>query len=520
MVRAFLRANALILAVLLVASTAQAQGANQPPPQEKTELPGEGTEFFRALLHLRDVKPVKENELQNYLSYDDTIVIVLGDVKRRGLGVFKPDAIMRDAMNKGGSVLLATDTNISLTFIDQLNCSISGTLVECADQDSILRHHLEDCPYVVPLDRHGNGRIPDQHAEVRKLFNGDGKDLKRLTHVAAGMPSYIQLAALGRTQPDQYMAPLAKFPPNSFWRNRFGDRQTLSPEAYFAVGGEWNNSLNHPPNRCLVVASDRTFNNAMLYEQDTENLEWTLRVIDYLKGPERQPGKQLKTKCIFIVDGRIVDHFDDLSRLVSRQSQTLPSVNLGALQDKLVDRGNKLIDQLQANDAFNSALNRNVPLPGLMWLFLLLASIAGCWFLFARLIGSRKPTNTPPAPVIVQASSDPPGVFDRRQKELLRRNNVFEPVRDLLREFFASLGIHGEQGPKPPKLNISDVVRKPNSLRLAIDDLWRLAYGPPQVLTVNRWQSIEPYFERIQQAHADGKWAFAFEAWADTKFDD
>jgi hypothetical protein len=90
----------------------------------------------------------------------------------------------------------------------------------------------------------------------------------------------------------------------------------------------------------------------------------------------------------------------------------------------------------------------------------------------------------------------------------------------LIREFFATVGIRGEQGPKPPKLSISDVVRKPDSLRLAIKDLWRLAYGPPKATSVNRWQELEPYFERVKQAHADGKWAFAFEAWADTKFDD
>ena len=55
---------------------------------------------------------------------------------------------------------------------------------------------------------------------------------------------------------------------------------------------------------------------------------------------------------------------------------------------------------------------------------------------------------------------------------------------------------------------ISKAVRKPESLRKAIKDFWKLAYGPPEVLTVNRWREMEPYFQRLQQAHADGKWQF------------
>jgi hypothetical protein len=59
-----------------------------------------------------------------------------------------------------------------------------------------------------------------------------------------------------------------------------------------------------------------------------------------------------------------------------------------------------------------------------------------------------------------------------------------------------------------PELEIADAVRKPESLRLALRDMWRLAYGPPTPLTAQRWGELEPYFERIKQAHAAGKWRF------------
>ena len=105
-------------------------------------------------------------------------------------------------------------------------------------------------------------------------------------------------------------------------------------------------------------------------------------------------------------------------------------------------------------------------------------------------------------------------MFERRQKELLRRNNVFEPVRDLVREFFLSIGVHGEPDGRPPKLVISDVVRKPESLRAAIKDFWKIAFGPPQVLTVSRWRELEPFFDRVRQANADSKWRFVQDATA------
>jgi hypothetical protein len=139
---------------------------------------------------------------------------------------------------------------------------------------------------------------------------------------------------------------------------------------------------------------------------------------------------------------------------------------------------------------------------------IILASIYVTIYLIRRWVAARKPTDLPPPPTVAGAPSGPPGVFERRQKELLRRDNVYEPVRDLVREFFGSLGIHGDQGPRHPKLVISDIVRKPDSLRQAVRDFWKLAFGPPQEVTVARWRELEPYLNRLREAHADGKWRF------------
>jgi hypothetical protein len=99
-------------------------------------------------------------------------------------------------------------------------------------------------------------------------------------------------------------------------------------------------------------------------------------------------------------------------------------------------------------------------------------------------------------------------LFDRRQRELARRNNLYEPVRAAVHEMFIAAGAAPNAGPKLPKVVVSDVVRRADTLRDALRELWRIAFGRPAVVTAQHWRMLEPLFERVRQAHADGKWRF------------
>src|SRR6185436_8212358 len=72
---------------------------------------------------------------------------------------------------------------------------------------------------------------------------------------------------------------------------------------------------------------------------------------------------------------------------------------------------------------------------------LLVVAIIVTVMLLRRTIRARQPLDVPPPPTTGAgaATTGPPGVFDRRQKELVRRNNLYEPVRNLMREFFDSV---------------------------------------------------------------------------------
>jgi hypothetical protein len=473
-------------ALLLAPQVAAAQPATSLPPLQID--PG-GTELFRGLLDHAGIKPLTAQEFAELKRFDDVILISLGNQRLAPNTASGPfDRFAR--ISASGSILIASDAQVSVTLdaggADEREFRIGGARVVCSEPGSFHRDE-PSCPFVVPIAMEGD-------EAVHRIFKG-------LNRVATNSPSYIRP---GRWRGGLIRFPLARFPERSFIQ---GQGLWLPKDAYFAVGGEGpEHQVISTDYRFLMLADHSIFINQMLLEEKTDNLELTYRIIEFLQGP----GKQRK-RCAFFYDGRLIDHFDDLRQAFAKQNApSLPQVNLWAMQEKLTDLGNAIIDRLQINNAHNNLIlgsgNQNRSLTIITRFFLILAAVVACFILVRRLWRARKPTDTPPPPVVAAASTGPPGVFDRRQKELLRRDNVLEPVRDLVRDFFASIGIPGETG--MPKVVIADVVRKPDSLRAAIKDFWNIAYGPPKALTVNRWRELEPFFIRLRQAHMDGKWRF------------
>jgi hypothetical protein len=453
-----------VAALLFVPCAAVAQA----PVGQPVAIRGDGTELFRGLLDYAGIKPVTQQEMLNLRpdQWNDIIFISLGSTTTW-------NSLQR------GAVLIATDGPLDLP--NGVNCPSSK--VQCTDKDAI---HRKDpyCPYVVPVEM-------DIAQGPFQIFTG-------LNRIATNRPSYLTRDRVA----DFATFELARLPPNC-WTG-FGQ---IPRNATFAVGSEARDGWGEPTNQTLVMADHSIFINQMLLEPGTDNWELAWRVIKYLQGPNK------RMRCAFFENGRQIERFDDLRQAYARQNQqALPQVNLMAMQEKLTDFGNAIVDRLQTNNVFNNAVlgtsdrdNRlNVIARGL----LIIATVMACFFLLRRVWRTRKPGDIMPPPPVAGAPSGPPGVFDRRQKELLRRNNVFEPVSERVREFFESIGIHGETMTRPPKIVIADIVRKPDSLRAAVKDFWRLAYGEPQVLTISRWRELEPFFARVRQAHADQKWRF------------
>ncbi|VTR94374.1 unnamed protein product [Gemmata massiliana] len=499
-------AGALAVTLLAVPSAGAQPNRfpEQPPPQ--ISIPAGGTELLRALLDRERIDPVRAFDAHRSIDRN-TIVIAVGNPESGDWS--ESLAQVRRAISVGGAALIATDSGVRLyehNNTPNTNNPIgafSGQVVMADRQNPQHTYRSRsDCPIVVPISPDEVGHGPERPGRVWNVFRG----LKR---VATNQPTFYVSTQFRQ----EYQHPLARLPKSSHtdnWRLR---------DPIFAVGGDGPDWFGTPGYSFLAMADSSVFINQMLMETDTDNLELTLRTIEYLQGPDKA-----RNKCLFYENGRVIEKFDGLRHSMAKPLPKIPPdamPNLGGAlgknQDKIIDMANGFADQLQNRDAIHNMLvgesgserERN---SAANWIerAAVLASIAAILFLIRRLWNARHPQDTPPAPITGAgtASTGPPGVFDRRQKELVRRNNVYEPVRQLTREFFASAGAPENPGPQMPNLEISGAVRKPGSLRQALRDMWRLAYGPPTAMSAQRWFELEPYFERLKQAHADEKWRF------------
>ena len=481
----------------------------EPAQQQPIAIPGGGTELFRALLDKEGVQPVTARELNNmFAGSDDLIVIVVGSPNGWDWR-HQPLQWVRMAVQANGGALIASDTGFMLQQAnpnfggDQEIGMLNGNTVVADWNDS----HRRDSrfPYAVPISPDEHLRDGQKPGPVWGVFRG-------LTKLATNQPTYIEMRANFQ---NEYQYPLAKLPRSSATEWGAGLRAPL-----FAVGGDGPELRRNgrPGYSFLAVADSSVYINQMIMETTADNLEFTLRTIEYLQGPQKQ-----RKRCLFFENGKVIDKFDGLRSALAKPQPKIPPEampNIGPLfgkhQDKLVAFLDAKADELQSKDVLHRSM---VGPPGSeaerrsfgRWLEMLAVLAA---FLCLRLLmwtwRARQPQDVPPAPNTGAgaASTGPPGVFDRRQKELVRRNNLYEPVRNLMREFFDSVGAPPNPGPRIPTLEISDAVRKPESLRQAIRDMWRIAYGPPQPISAQRWFELEPYFDRLRKAHADGKWRF------------
>jgi hypothetical protein len=502
----------LTLAVALVPAVASAQpeaAAFGPPPTQTISY--EGNEVFRWLLHRAELKPLTEAEVsRGPLSHSNLVVVVLGSPQFGFVGNQSTQGWINTALSNGGAVMVAFD--------GQASPSLQGFPAPM---------HVQFGPFHVwPQPREGfAGRADSPLADpvgepvVRgpegQVFGGD----RPLTRVATQNPGMIvrppNVASALRV--------LAEYPPGS--RLQPGN-QLARQTAVFAVGRSGPHPQTGLPYRFLAIADQSAVHNGLMIGHDengpTDNLEFADRVVSFLS---KEGGQTQRTKCLLIVNGQVVRDYDQLSRLL-RPPMPLPKLPpWEQLEPKLVDFGNQILDRVQENDVPNKLLvGSNPDAPGSRVRYLLagLLVMAALWALVSlvrRVWGARQPTDLAPAPPGGRPPPPPDGaagVFGRRGKELAARDNLLEPARAACRDLFDAVGRPPDPGPRLPKVVISDVVRKPDTLRQALRDLWAVAYGRPAPVTAMRWAALAPLVARALAAHRDGKWRFVeAEAWPD-----
>jgi len=497
--------------VLALFALAPAAASAQEKRGQPT-IPADGTDVFLYLLDRAKLQPLKASEVWNLGRHDNLILIVLGDpnqfVFQFGLS---PLQLAGSVVGNGGAVLIASDAFVNfgpqfhnaVDFQRGASAGIANSLVQggAKTNRTSLFQGRENFPFVVPLPR------PPQGGPEWDVFDG-------LHRIATNKPSSIVVPS----PRGEFRSLLATFPSDCVIDDRNQNRtRALNPHAqFFAVGGSGPHADNGGPYRFLALSDPSVFINEMMLASDdngpVDNLELASRTIDYLADARGHN----RTRCLLIQNGQIVERFDSLR---SMMQPPLPIPNIMAMQEKLTDFANKVVDQFETNDTANKIVvgnreaERNRNFKNLMKIIFGLLLFRGIWFLLRRIWQSRRPADGPagtPGGLPFAARGDrPAGIFDRRQRELLRRNNLYEPVRMLVRDMFAEAGAPTDAGNKLPEIVIADVVLRPGTLNDALSELWKIAYGPPRVVSVQRWRLLEPLFERVRQAYEHGKWRFA-----------
>ena len=494
-----------LAALLFTAGLAPAQ------QREVAPLPAGGFEVFRAVLDLAKFKPMTAREVNDFDQLDDVLVVIFGEANIGLNFAPRPITVADRVVRRGGAALIVHDSNLGvanpqtgiLTQIDGRRVSV--TRPELAYQGNLLD------PLLVPEE----GDDP-----VHGLFKG----LKR---VATEHPSYIQFIGFDNNT----RRVLARFPFNRsrsrVWTPPSQDLAPMTPldtfQNPFAVAAApvigRNGQVEY---RQLIMADHAVFKNSLMApaptDGQTDNILLAQRTVAYLQGPD-----QFRKRCAYFENGQLVEDFGQVRRMMQQQDPmpNLPNplAILLSNQGPITDMGNRLLDRVQERDVPNAILLGSPDNPGgqarrltgILTAFLFMGSVWAALFLLRRVWRSRQPTDNPPPPyaggsVTADRSG---GVFDRRKRELVRRNNLYEPVRDLVRDLFTTAGATGGPGVKPPPIECSSVVRKPAKLREAIHDLWRLAYGKPVAVSVRRSQELAPVIERLYREHADGVWWFS-----------
>lgn len=502
-----------LLAAVPAVGLAQRQRPTPAPDASRPQPPSaDGSEYFRLLLELRKIKPIARVDELTRMSHDelrDVIVIVLGGPRVMYDGVDTMLELGR-VLRAGGAVLVASDTPLRLELNSPrrvATAQILGNHIWATQRGTY--HRSFACPYVAALPLPGGAtEIPE-----RLLF-------ANLDRVATNLPSCIGI--------DSYIPPF-RYPLAALPRGSVDDRANQLTAEFrrnwpFAIGGSGPDPVfSNRPYRFLLMADSGVFINQMLIDPSqtpTDNLEFADRVVEYLQDPQGQN----RRRCLFLENGRPVERFDTAAALLLQHRKPPAAPNplamLLAMQQKMVSLGNEVIASYERNDGVNRMIlgsrdpeRQDRRLRQMIAGMLVLLSMWAVVQLLRRVWRARAPTDLPPALIVprpaVPGAGGPAGLFDRRQRELLRRNNVYEPVRDLIREMFAAAGAPPHPGPKLPPIRVGPEVTNPESLRKALADLWAIGYGPPKVVTLQLWGLMQRLFVRARQAHADGKWQFA-----------
>lgn len=451
-------------------------------------LNDENTDLFRGLFHFHKIQPETIGNINrpNY-DYSNLIVVVCGDPQLQSV-----KNICRTTMQHGGAVLIAADTEMSVSgFFPQAgDLQITGHRVGYGNPD-VVDHGQAPRPFAVPLSV--KGVTP---------FSG-------VERVATNAPSYLLSV---RPPPGIDLKPVAAFPTGAALTNRGG---LILPTNHLPLTFALATTDDRFNLRCMVMADQDVFSSRMIYtsgreQNPTDNLRFANNTVQWLKGNGRN-------KCLFVENGSVMPKFDEFefsSIPIGPQIPPPPVPSIDVLdrefQQKVTDALNQATDQVQKNDMMNQGMlslfrgSKALAIAALAVVLLFITYVTVRRAAIANWV--RKTFRPIPRDPAMLGPDVPVGSLGHRRLELLRSADYGPVVRPVVWQLFQDRGLPGEYtGDKLPPLDID--VRRPQFLKESIQTLWA-AVRSTTPIGFGKWKQLEPLLAAVRAAADDDRWRF------------
>ncbi len=446
----------ILICLFMQAVTASAQ---ERPPRS---VDFAGTEAFGHILHSFHLQPLASlDEAQR--APEDTLLIAFGKVTQQG--PFDLD----NFLGKGGALLLASD--FALASRPPLHLTSPGD--EVFATESAYQQTWQMCPLVT--------KFTDlQHP----LFKG----LKR--GIATNRPSFLQGTAARLTR-------LAIFSPDCGWHRPNRPDSSLPADAGYIFGSP---ATARPAGRCVLLAGQGVFFNGMLIQPDNDNFAFARNAISWLAEGPTGPRRHV---C-FLDGDKVITNL------------ALPLRPIGPLPVPPIQVINQIIRGLEDENIFNRLLLANVGKEAILRLLVILGSAALLLMGARRLLQGRYRVDRRVPLVISKSDSRPslPPLLARRQEELARLGNLWEPAQVLARQFFLdhagiTAPLWDEKLPGVPAQAVGGSFWERRGLNGQFRSLWKLACSSPdQRVSPRSFDKLLRTLADLHRALAEGRASF------------
>ena len=433
--------------------------------------------FDEQLRALKDFGDLKEDP-------ETKILIILGDLDELPKGLLK-------FVEDGGAVLIASDRKPRSARAGELLQTLAGVSIHphtllCHEQESCYRQ-LQSFPFVVPIP----GAQPALFADSQK--------------VATNVPSCLVVERRERS-----IRPLATLPASCAFVTPDGLLGVPGRQLpLFAVAGEVGRG------RVLVMADHSVFINEMMLRPDTGNFEFASSAVVWLHE------NHARTKVLFVEEGKIKTKFDIPLKSLNIPPEEVARILFEKRNEILVMANNALVG-LEDRAAFDNGVMNLFDRAGFpasrlgRYAFVALTIALGLYALYRVGIrsGFRHDLTAPMLPIVLDRNLPVAALAEQRHLTLLARGNLTEPAMHLARQWFASLGVEGFDGPMPTldaeggwwqRRRLTGQLREAWKLA-AGQKVWNLVSGQRGWITPRRLKAIERTLSELRAAHERGEW--------------